>query len=232
MVSLIGGSLSTVSETTSVTDDEVEDVVEEEISWEEVFEEERDSDLETLGDLDVPEGASEPVDPEDFFKEADSIPFVEADSWDEAEEIIDEILSEEPVTAETVSAFSSTSAVPVVSKRYGPCVLYPRHVWPRKSSNYGAVGTKPLTDCSRNVSRITHETKMHYKWGLWMRGAGPWVKSTNSSQSKLEQKNVSYTCKGTKETWWSAETRASIVSNGTTYRAVVTSPLKKIPCKA
>lgn len=232
LAGLLSGNLPAPSDSASGPDDEVEDAVGEEISWEEVFEEERDNDLETLGELEVPEGSSDPVDPEDFFKDAESVPFVEADSWEEAEELIEEILSEDPVTTETVSAFSPTTAVPVVSKRYGPCVLYPRNVWLRKSSNYSAVGTKPLTKCSENVTRITHETKMHYKWGLWMRGAGPWIKSTNYGERTLEQKNVSYTCKGTKKKWWSAETRASIVYKNTTYRTVVTSPLDDLACKA
>ncbi|WP_152539314.1 hypothetical protein [Nesterenkonia sp. AN1] len=104
------------------------------LSWEDVFQEERENDLDQLAELGVPEEGSDPVNPEDFFKDAESIPFVEADSWDEAEEIIEDILSEDPSTAETISAFSSTTATPVASKRYGPCVLYPRHVWLRQSS--------------------------------------------------------------------------------------------------
>ncbi|GAA3068905.1 hypothetical protein GCM10010467_03920 [Actinocorallia glomerata] len=34
-----------------------------------------------------------------------------------------------------------------------------------------------------------------------------------------------------KKTWSSPESRASIVYKGTTYRAVVTSPLKELRCK-
>src|SRR4051794_29301135 len=58
--------------------------------------------------------------------------------------------------------------------RYGPCTLYPSNIYLRKSSNHGAVGSKPVTKCTTAVTSIHHDTGLHYAWYLWWPSVGPW----------------------------------------------------------
>lgn len=75
---------------------------------------------------------------------------MEASSPEEADLLLSELESSD----------RSLDATAAASVRYGPCTLYPTKVYLRASSNYGAVGVKPLTKCTVPVSSIRHSTDL------------------------------------------------------------------------
>ena len=113
--------------------------------------------------------------------------------------------------------------------RFGPCVLYPSVVYLRASSNYGAVGTKPYTQCSVLVSSIRHSTDLRYTSFIWWRLATTKT-GGNSGVASYTQRNVEYYCVSKESTGWSGTTLGTIVYGGRTYDARVYQPVKTLAC--
>lgn len=124
-----------------------------------------------------------------------------------------------------------------VIKRYGPCTLKANNVHVRSSSTPGVkiIGFKPVTECSRAVESIRHESRIKYKYYLWWRDAplrhGVPTVSTNRGVSKLEQKNVEFQCNGDVMTTFIGNTKGTIVSNGETFHADANSNVFEEACR-
>jgi hypothetical protein len=119
----------------------------------------------------------------------------------------------------------------VDSVDFGPCVLSPSNVYLRKSSNYGAVGTKPVTTCSQPVTSISHTTELVYNWYL-LKEIATTISGGNNGASSYTQKNVEYTCVGDTSTTWSATTLGTIVFGGRTYYSRVYTNENELKCEA
>lgn len=113
---------------------------------------------------------------------------------------------------------------------YGPCELKTSNVWKRKSTQ--GAGSKPVTECTENVTSIHHKSQLAQRTALlWWK-----VKSTNTGGNKgvkrYEQKNLSAACKSDKDSVWRASTTGTIVFEGKTYYATKMTASYEIPCRA
>lgn len=124
---------------------------------------------------------------------------------------------------------SDVLAAATAGVTYGPCVLYPSTVYLRASSNYGAVGSKPYTQCSVPVNSIRHSTDLRYKSFIWWRLATTKT-GGNSGVASYTQKNVEYYCVSKESTGWSGTTLGTMVYLGRTYYARVYQPVKTLAC--
>ncbi|MGP5397407.1 hypothetical protein [Arthrobacter rhombi] len=145
--------------------------------------------------------------------------YVQADSPAEAAAILDRLEN------------SRAGALAPLGVRFGPCVLHPANIHPRKSSNRNAVGVKPYTKCSAQVSSIRHSTDLRYKKLLWWKKAGTYT-GGNVREKSYTQRDIAYRCKGKAKTTWSGTTAGTIRYNGRTYYARVYQTPQKIACKA
>ena len=146
------------------------------------------------------------------------VPYVEADSPQEAIEIFDSLESNE--------GLARTSAASV---NYGPCKLHPSVVYFRTSSNKGAVGFKPYTKCSNNVTSIPHESTLRYEYfGLWLVALNK--TGGNRGVMNYTQKNIEYYCLGNIDTDFGGTTLGTIVYLGRTYYARVYTPRVELGC--
>lgn len=158
-------------------------------------------------------GASESAVP--AVEEAGTVTrYVEADSPEEAQKIEEKL--EAGVSLRAAGA------------KYGPCTLTQSNVYLRKSTK--GVGAKPVTKCTKKVTSIHHKTQLATRVAFfWWK-----VRSTNSGgnhgAASYTQKNVSKSCKGTKNKVWQASTTGTIVSGGKTYYAVANSGARKLGC--
>lgn len=139
--------------------------------------------------------------------ESGGTPYVQADSPQEAKKLLDRI-ERSPSSADRIAGAS-----------YGPCTLNPSRPYLRKSSGYGAVGTKPKTTCYKYVTSIRHSTDLRYKSALWWRLAD----TDNSGPARRSRahvsKKVAYSCQSSEETGWAGATLGTIVYGGKTYYA-------------
>lgn len=156
-----------------------------------------------------------------------------------ADEVItDEIIASvgEPVRYESVEANNSGDRA--LRKQYGPCELIPTNVHVRTRTGDGdarIIGFKPVTRCSQRVESIKHESKLKYQYFNWWLDAplkkGVPTISQNRGQAKLEQKNVEFQCNGLVETNFIGYTKGTIVANGKTYYAQVSTDLFREACR-
>lgn len=119
----------------------------------------------------------------------------------------------------------STQAV-----KYGPCTLYPSKIYLRASSNYGAVGAKPYTKCTRKVSSIRHTTDLRYKSFVWWKLAKS-KRGGNQNERNYTQRSVEYYCKSKEKSGWKGTTGGTITdTNGKTYYARVYQSTQSLKC--
>lgn len=134
------------------------------------------------------------------------IPYVQADSPQEAIALLDDL--------ESTDATARTAAAAAAS--FGPCVLYPSVIYFRTSSNLGALGFKPYTKCSSAVTSIHHESTLRYEYfGLWLVAQNK--TGGNYGVASYTQRNIEYYCVGTIPTDFGGTTLGTVVYAGHTY---------------
>ncbi|RAV32004.1 hypothetical protein DLJ54_05450 [Corynebacterium heidelbergense] len=125
----------------------------------------------------------------------------------------------------------------LITERYGPCTLSPSvvHVRTGTPSEGKVIGFKPFTQCDRPVESISHESRLKYEYYLWWRDAplagGVPARSSNSDESRLEQRSIEFHCNGDVDTNFIGNTVGTVVAAGRTYHAAVNTPLFREACK-
>lgn len=142
-------------------------------------------------------------------------PYVEASSPEEANKILDNL---------EVAPGAS------VAKSYGPCTLTPTSVYQRTSYNKQAVGTKPVTRCSVNVTQINHSIDMRYRSAVWWNLAGTYNTGPARFSKAHESKTVAYPCVSKESTKWTSSTLGTISWGGKYYYARVYSDIRTLNC--
>ncbi len=150
-----------------------------------------------------------------------SSPYVQADSPEQAVEILNAL--ESPQTA-SPSALAAASSV-----NFGPCTLDPHFIYQRTS---GGIGAKPATSCEVPVTSIRQDTDLKYHWGLWWWTAKSYPGPGNKGQKSYVQRNVQWQCQGTDSTTWAGTTVGTIVYGGETFYARVYQPQTEKECGA
>lgn len=142
---------------------------------------------------------------------------MQADSPQEANKLLDQI-ERNPSSASTMST------------RYGPCTLKPSNMHLRRSYDYGAVGIKPVTSCTKFVTTIRHSVDFRYKSALWWRLAA--TKNTGPARKSRAHTswNLARYCKGGETTGWVGSTLGTIVYAHKTYYARAYSPKATLNC--
>lgn len=160
-----------------------------------------------------------------------AMPYVEADSWEDAEPMLDAIADkvDDGMTAST--AARSVGATTLASSN-GPCTLYPSVVYMRTSSAKTAAGFKPYTKCSVLVQRIYHTSELRFQYYLtWKLAQKKTGKNMNSKS--YTQKNIELFCKDLKQsTLFKGTTTGQIVYGGKSYYSKVYTPVARHKCRA
>lgn len=159
------------------------------------------------------------------------MPYVEADSLEEAEPMLSAIAEqmEEGVSAETAARVAG--ATPLASKN-GPCTLYPSVVYLRTSSAKAAAGFKPYTKCELVVSKINHTAELRFQYYLTWKLAQRKANGNKNSKS-YTQKNIEFPCKDLKtSTLYKGQTTGHIIYGGKSYYSQVITPVARLNCRA
>ena len=163
--------------------------------------------------------------PGESFEVATS-PYVQADSPEEAEEILDDLENQQA---------DRRGASPQRVK-LGPCTITAEGIHLRKSGNYNTVGFKTKTKCDTEVTSIRHDIRLREKtlptyWKEIVPTSGP--SNHNSNEASLTSKGTSFLCVSKSPArWWSGSALGAIVYNGETYYARDYAPTSaaKIAC--
>ena len=131
-----------------------------------------------------------------------------------------EILPEDGTTvavAETHPPSTSLKARAVVAATATSiCEVSSQGIWIRKSSGYGAVGTKPTATCTLPFRTLSMSTAMAKRntFGAWI--VQKTFTATAASKLTFTNTDINLWCTNTKLTTWNALTTNKIVMNGGT----------------
>lgn len=164
--------------------------------------------------------------------------YVQADSQEEAEKLLDQLEAEQGSgSSDGGSDGTSQPAQHASSKiKYGPCTLESEGVHFRASSNYTNVGFKSFTKCSTSVTKIYHQNRLRQKntinWKLVVPTKGE--SNVNHGASALSSKGINYLCPGKGKHWWSGSTLGTMTYKGEKYYARSYAPVSqsKLACNS
>ncbi|MCO1339430.1 hypothetical protein BJH93_11080 [Kocuria polaris] len=158
--------------------------------------------------------------------------YVQADSQEEAERLLDQLEAEQ----QGVSSDGGSEGVPQPALRagskvkYGPCTLHSDGVYLRASSGYQNVGFKSYTKCSTKVTSISHKNTLRQKnlinWKLVSPTEGG--SNKNYGATALSSKSINYSCPKKGKHWWSGSTLGTMIYKGETYYARSYAPVSKV----
>lgn len=118
---------------------------------------------------------------------------------------------------------------------YGPCILKPNNIHIRTKSgesDFGIVGFKPSTTCTKPVSSIQHTTNLRYKYyQWWLKAASATAYSDPGLTTTLVQKNIEHHCRGHVDTWFWGTAAGVINYGGKEYYARVYPDIARFSCR-
>lgn len=159
--------------------------------------------------------------------------YIQADSQEEADAYFDAIEDEwivESLGSPGISLMQKGAPV-----TYGPCILKPNNIHIRTKSgesDFGIVGFKPSTTCTKPVSSIQHTTNLRYKYyQWWLKAASATAYSDPGLTTTLVQKNIEHHCRGHVDTWFWGTAAGVINYGGKEYYARVYPDIARFSCR-
>lgn len=157
--------------------------------------------------------------------------YVQADSPEEAENLLDQLEAEQ----QNDPSDGGSEGVPQPALRagsklkYGPCTLHSDGVYFRASSGYQNVGFKSYTKCSTKVTSIHHKNTLRQKNLINWKLVNPTKGGSNKNYgaTALSSKSINYSCPKKGKHWWSGSTLGTMIYKGETYYARSYAPVSK-----
>lgn len=108
------------------------------------------------------------------------------------------------LTIVTVPHTASRSQARAAVAAAGKCESSTQGVWARKSSGYGAVGTKPKTACTNPARSHKIETSLLKRTALGFKQQGSTFTGGNTGEKNYTNTHIELRCTNTKTTDWQA----------------------------